>query len=107
MVKSTPAGRHLLQPCAASVLVPDDYATGEWFPCPDPAVDFTGSHPLCVRHVHEAEVSLWKALLGDLIDALHDELLLEVFDNDHVLGFVTRAARELGDGYEPYAESWI
>jgi hypothetical protein len=47
-----------------------------------------------------------RAVLGDLIDALSDEVRYEVGESPHVVGEIDLACRLLGGPYEGYIGKW-
>jgi hypothetical protein len=53
------------------------------------------------------ELEATQGALGELIDALADELRFEVNESPHVKDHVQRAAVMLGGPYASYAESWV
>lgn len=61
----------------------------------------------CWGHAIEDAIAPWKTLLGDLVDALHDELRYECGQSEHVLNHIEAACRELGEAYMGYVGNWL
>lgn len=55
----------------------------------------------------KAERDYARTLLGELIDALSDEVRDEVGRSPHVIDRIEDACRELGGPYEGYIGSWL
>lgn len=53
------------------------------------------------------DVEAARGLLGDLIDALNDELRLEVSRSSHVIERIEEAATYLGGDYYGYVGTWL
>lgn len=54
-----------------------------------------------------AENDQLRTALGDLIDALSDELRYEVSQSAHVIDKIEAGCRLLGDAYEGYIGGWL
>lgn len=53
------------------------------------------------------ENDLLRNVLGDLIDALSDEVRYEVSQSPHVIDHIERGCRLLGSAYEGYIGGWL
>lgn len=72
--------------------------------------DVTESPTLAVEQsvsALKAERDYARLLLGELIDALSDEVRYEVSQSSHVIDRIEDACRELGGPYEGYIGGWL